>query len=294
MIHILLDLIADELIVLIIDLHFIRIKLHKRLCPIIHSGHHDPSSFSLIHTDAAHVRQGTAGSLSGDRLTALCIRNRIIAWNFFNKEINRFGRNDDFRIFFQSFHSTQKRNRLIMPSVIQSHLRLIVRRYDRPGLIFIFMDNIAQAGDRSIHHKTAGEIGLFDHMILEHSHQNRCRNSQRHSIPYQPQFPQRQHHIQQSVCQCRKSRTEQINIINTASCSIHQRRQSKQVGTQQNGHNPHTESHGHQHRSVFCLPENTEYKSKQKQQCKRCQDHVTDIFHIQFNNKFQDSTAHFR
>ena len=47
-----------------------------------------------------------------------------------------------------------------MPSVIQSHLRLIVRRYDRPGLIFIFMDNIAQAGDRSIHHKTAGEIGL--------------------------------------------------------------------------------------------------------------------------------------
>ena len=181
-----------------------------------------------------------------------------------------------------------------MPSVIQSHLRLIVRRYDRPGLIFIFMDNIAQAGDRSIHHKTAGETGLFDHIILEHSHQNRCRNSQRHSIPYQPQFPQRQHHIQQSVCQCRKSRTEQINIINAASCSIHQRRQSKQVGTQQNGHDPHTESHGHQHRSVFCLPENTEYKSKQKQQCKRCQDHVTDIFHIQFNNEFQDSTAHFR
>ena len=150
MVHILRNSVADKLVVFIVNFHFIWIFFHESLCPVVHSGHYDPASFSLVHHDSTSIWKSLTCTFLRNRLSAASITNTIVQRYLFNKKIDIFRWNKNLCILIYFFKLSQKGNRFIMPSMIQSHLCFIVCRNNRPCFILIFPDNIRKTGNRTV------------------------------------------------------------------------------------------------------------------------------------------------
>ena len=292
MIHILLNLIADKILGFIINFHIVGIAFHKGLGPVIHTGHQNPAPFSLIHADSTGIWQSLTGAFLGNGLTAFRIRYGIIQWNLFNKEIYLSGRNDNAGVRLQFFLFSQKGDRLIMPAVIQSHLGLIIGRNNGPGLILVLFNDVREAGSGPVCHIPGIISRGFQKPALKKSRQHGRTDCKGHQISPKSHFFRPEKQTDNPIQQQNRNPTQKIRIINTAPCSIHQRRQAKSSRTQKNCQDYHTEAERHEHGPMFSGSDDKKQETQCYHGCKNAKHHITGQIAVYRQNKFPDPLCH--